>query len=241
MHLEDLNALESGLSEYGLSLSEKQKNQFVTYGSMLQEWNQKMNLTAITESEEIAVKHFLDSLTGVRLVDFSKVETLIDLGTGAGFPGIPLKIMFPKMKVTLADSLNKRVNFLNNVIEQLELNKITAIHGRAEDLARKPEYREQFDVCASRAVANLATLSEYCIPFVKTKGYFLSYKGPDADREVQEAKNAIERMGGRFEKSDHFSLPPYQDERVLVLIQKEKPTPKKYPRQAGTPAKKPIQ
>lgn len=241
MHLEDLNALESGLSEYGLSLSEKQKNQFVTYGSMLQEWNQKMNLTAITESEEIAVKHFLDSLTGVRLVDFSKVETLIDLGTGAGFPGIPLKIMFPKMKVTLADSLNKRVNFLNNVIEQLELNKITAIHGRAEDLARKPEYREQFDVCASRAVANLATLSEYCIPFVKTKGYFLSYKGPDADREVQEAKNAIERMGGRFEKSDHFTLPPYQDERVLVLIQKEKPTPKKYPRQAGTPAKKPIQ
>ena len=187
------------------------------------------------------MKHFLDSLTGVRLVDFSKVETLIDLGTGAGFPGIPLKIMFPKMKVTLADSLNKRVNFLNNVIEQLELNKITAIHGRAEDLARKPEYREQFDVCASRAVANLATLSEYCIPFVKTKGYFLSYKGPDADREVQEAKNAIERMGGRFEKSDHFSLPPYQDERVLVLIQKEKPTPKKYPRQAGTPAKKPIQ
>lgn len=241
MHLEDLNALQSGLSEYGLSLSEKQKNQFVTYGSMLQEWNQKMNLTAITESEEIAVKHFLDSLTGVRLVDFSKVETLIDLGTGAGFPGIPLKIMFPKMKVTLADSLNKRVNFLNNVIEQLELNKITAIHGRAEDLARKPEYREQFDVCASRAVANLATLSEYCIPFVKTKGYFLSYKGPDADREVQEAKNAIERMGGRFEKSDHFTLPPYQDERVLVLIQKEKPTPKKYPRQAGTPAKKPIQ
>ena len=241
MHLEDLNALESGLSEYGLSLSEKQKNQFVTYGSMLQEWNQKMNLTAITESEEIAVKHFLDSLTGVRLVDFSKVETLIDLGTGAGFPGIPLKIMFPEMKVTLADSLNKRINFLNSVIEQIELSDIIAVHGRAEDLARKPEYREQFDVCASRAVANLATLSEYCIPFVKTKGYFLSYKGPDADREVQEAKNAIERMGGRFEKSDHFSLPPYQDERVLVLIQKEKPTPKKYPRQAGTPAKKPIQ
>ena len=241
MHLEDLNALESGLSEYGLSLSEKQKNQFVTYGSMLQEWNQKMNLTAITDSEEIAVKHFLDSLTGVRLVDFSKVETLIDLGTGAGFPGIPLKIMFPEMKVTLADSLNKRINFLNSVIEQIELSDIIAVHGRAEDLARKPEYREQFDVCASRAVANLATLSEYCIPFVKTKGYFLSYKGPDADREVQEAKNAIERMGGRFEKSDHFTLPPYQDERVLVLIQKEKPTSKKYPRQAGTPAKKPIQ
>ncbi|MBQ7446804.1 MAG: 16S rRNA (guanine(527)-N(7))-methyltransferase RsmG [Eubacterium sp.] len=241
MNLEDLNALESGLSEYGLSLSEKQKVQFVTYGSMLQEWNQKMNLTAITDSKEIAVKHFLDSLTGIRLVDFSKVETLIDLGTGAGFPGIPLKIMFPEMKVTLADSLNKRINFLNSVIEQLELNKITAVHGRAEDLARKPEYRGQFDVCASRAVANLATLSEYCIPFVKTKGYFLSYKGPDADREVQEAKNAIERMGGRFEKSDHFTLPPYQDERVLVLIQKEKPTPKKYPRQAGTPAKKPIQ
>ncbi|MBE6009921.1 MAG: 16S rRNA (guanine(527)-N(7))-methyltransferase RsmG [Lachnospiraceae bacterium] len=241
MNLEDLNALESGLSEYGLSLSDKQKNQFVTYGSMLQEWNQKMNLTAITDSEEIAVKHFLDSLTGIRLVDFSKVETLIDLGTGAGFPGIPLKIMFPEMKVTLADSLNKRINFLNSVIEQLELNIVTAVHGRAEDLARKPEYREQFDVCASRAVANLATLSEYCIPFVKNKGCFLSYKGPDADWEIREAKNAIERMGGRFENSDHFTLPPYQDERVLVLIRKEKPTPKKYPRQAGTPAKKPIQ
>lgn len=240
MRLEDLNLLESGLSEHDLSLSEKQKDQFVIYGSMLQEWNQKMNLTAITDSEEIAVKHFLDSLTGVRLVDFTKIESMIDLGTGAGFPGIPLKIMFPEMKVTLADSLNKRITFLNSVIEQLELKNITAIHGRAEDLARKPEYREQFDICASRAVANLATLSEYCIPFVKNKGCFLSYKGPGADKEVQEAKNAIERMGGSFEKSDHFTLPPYQDERVLVLIRKEKPTPKKYPRQAGTPAKKPI-
>ena len=208
---------------------------------MLQEWNQKMNLTAIADSEEIAVKHFLDSLTGVRLVNFSKVESLIDLGTGAGFPGIPLKILFPEMAVTLADSLNKRITFLNNVIEQLELFSISAIHGRAEDLARKPEYREQFDVCASRAVANLATLSEYCIPFVKIGGQFLSYKGPDADREVQEAENAIYRLGGRFKTSDHFTLPPWQDERVLVLIRKEKATPKKYPRQAGTPSKKPIQ
>ena len=230
MQPSDLILLEQGLEEYGLSLSEKQKDQFVIYGSMLQDWNQKMNLTAITDSEEIAVKHFLDSLTGIRLVDFSNVKSLIDLGTGAGFPGIPLKIMFPEMSVTLADSLNKRITFLNSVIEQLELYNITAVHGRAEDLARKPEYREQFDVCASRAVANLATLSEYCIPFIKIGGQFLSYKGPDADREVQEAKNAIDRMGGRFKNCDHFTLPPYQDERGLVLIKKEKATPKKYPR-----------
>ena len=240
MQPSDLKYLEEGLKDYGLSLTEKQKNQFVTYGTMLQEWNQKMNLTAITDSEEIAVKHFLDSITGVRLVDFSKVESMIDLGTGAGFPGIPLKIMFPNLQVTLADSLNKRLTFLNSVIEQIELKEIITVHGRAEDLARNPEFRENFDLCASRAVANLATLSEYCIPFVKINGSFLSYKGPDADREIKEAKNAIERMGGRFEESVHFTLPPYEDERTLVLIKKEKATPKKYPRQAGTPAKKPI-
>lgn len=236
----ELKQLQEWMRKENLPCDTETMQRFGLYASLLQEWNEKMNLTAITDSEEIAVKHFLDSITGVRLIDFSKVESMIDLGTGAGFPGIPLKIMFPNLQVTLADSLNKRLTFLNSVIEQIELEEIITVHGRAEDLARNPGFRENFDLCASRAVANLATLSEYCIPFVKINGSFLSYKGPDADREIKEAKNAIERMGGRFEESVHFTLPPYEDERTLVLIKKEKATPKKYPRQAGTPAKKPI-
>lgn len=240
MQLQDLKSFEQGLKEYRLSFTDLQRDQFVQYGSMLQEWNQKMNLTAITDSEEIAVKHFLDSLSGVRMIDFEKTESMIDLGTGAGFPGIPLKIMFPAMHVVLADSLKKRIGFLNSVIEQLELSNVSAIHGRAEDLARKSEYREQFDLCTSRAVANLAVLSEYCLPFVKMGGLFLSYKGTDVNPEIQEAKTAISRLGGTLEKTDIFTLPPNEDTRTLVLIKKTKETPKKYPRQAGTPSKKPI-
>lgn len=240
MQLADLELLEKGLAEYNLSLTDRQKDQFVQYGTMLQEWNRKMNLTAITESREIAVKHFLDSLSGIRVMDFTKIETMIDLGTGAGFPGIPLKIMFPEVQVMLADSLNKRISFLHSVIEQIELYDIAAVHGRAEDLARKPEYREKFDLCTSRAVANLSVLSEYCLPFVKTDGYFLSYKGSDAEQEIKEANTAITRLGGSLEKTDCFTLPSNEGSRTLVLIKKVKETPKKYPRQAGTPTKKPI-
>lgn len=236
----DLRILESGLSGYGIALSDRQRDQFVQYGTMLQEWNQKMNLTAITDSEEIAAKHFLDSLTGVQVVDFHSIETVLDLGTGAGFPGIPLKILFPHLQIVLADSLKKRIGFLYYVIEQLELNNIITIHGRAEDLARMPDYREHFDLCVSRAVANLAVLSEYCLPFLHINGVFLSYKGSDAGEEIINASKAIQILGGELQDTARFTLPPQNEHRTLITIRKVKSTPKKYPRQAGTPAKKPI-
>lgn len=240
MQRQDLYLLEQGLADYNITLSDRQAEQFVDYGALLLEWNQKMNLTAITDPVEIAVKHFLDSLTGVRVVAFHQIDNMIDLGTGAGFPGIPLKILFPDLQVVLADSLKKRIGFLNYVIEHLELTNINTVHGRAEDLARKPEFREKFDLCASRAVANLAVLSEYCLPFVKKGGFFLSYKGPGAENELQNAKQAIKVLGGNLKNTDSFTLPPDEGERTLVLIEKIGNTPKKYPRQAGTPAKKPL-
>lgn len=232
--------LEEACSKIGVILTEKQREQFLRYYEILLEWNQFMNLTAITEYEDVVLKHFVDSLALCRVCDFSKNKTLLDIGTGAGFPGIPLKIVFPEMKIILLDSLNKRVKFLNHVIEELGLSLISAIHGRAEDYARQKEYREQFDFCVSRAVANLATLSEYCIPYVKVGGLFVAYKSGKSEEEVRQSKKAVSVLGGGLKEVREFILPDSDISRSFVIIEKEKPTAKKYPRKAGIPVKEPI-
>ena len=229
-----------GLKELNLELSDMQQNQFMDYFDMLIETNKVMNLTSITDEDEVMVKHFIDSLLIVKSMDLTKIESLIDVGTGAGFPGIPIKIMFPHIKVTLLDSLNKRLKFLNDVIDKLELKDISTIHGRAEDLGHKSEYRENYDLCVSRAVANLSTLSEYCIPFIKVNGIFASYKASESNEETNEAKKAINVLGAKIEKEETFELPCSDMDRKIVLIRKEKNTPKKFPRKAGTPSKEPI-
>lgn len=234
--------MKQGLGEMSVSLSDRQTDQFYRYFELLTEWNKVMNLTAITELDQVVTKHFVDSLSLVRLIPESQLEgvSVLDLGTGAGFPGIPLKIAFPHMKVTLLDSLNKRIKFLGEVIEQLGLEGTKAVHGRAEDLGKTASYREQYDLCVSRAVANLSTLAEYCLPFVKTGGYFVAYKSGEAKKEIEEAENALRILGGRAEESVDFCLPDSDMYRILVKIKKEKKTPGKYPRKAGLPGKEPL-
>lgn len=227
-------------SMLGITLTQKQLDQFKTYYEMLIEKNKVMNLTAITEWEEVIDKHFIDSISLVKATDLSGEKRILDLGCGAGFPGIPLKIAFPNLKITLLDSLNKRINFLKDVIAELGLEEVEALHGRAEDYARKPEYREQYDYCVSRAVANLTSLSEYCIPYVKEDGYFISYKSGKVKEEVKEVKKALFLLGGQLEDVVSFTLPETDMERDFVLIKKEKKTPKKYPRKAGIPTKEPL-
>ena len=231
-----------GLGEMGLALSDYQLDQFYRYYELLTEWNKVMNLTAITELEEVVTKHFVDSLALVKAIPGSELSgaRVMDLGTGAGFPGIPLKIAFPDMKVTLADSLNKRIKFLEEVIRQLDLKDGEAVHGRAEDLGKMGPYREQYDLCVSRAVANLSTLSEYCLPFVKVGGSFISYKSAEAETEVKEAQGAFKVLGGRVEDFIVFTLPGSDMRRMLVDINKEKKLSGKYPRKAGIPAKQPL-
>ena len=234
------NVLTKKVKELSIVLNDKQIQQFEQYYNILVEWNKVMNLTAITEYEEVVEKHFLDSLTIVNAINMEKIETLIDVGTGAGFPGIPLKIAFPHLKVTLLDSLNKRIKFLNEVIDLLELNDIKAIHGRAEDYAKQAEYREQYDICVSRAVANLATLSEYCLPYVKVDGLFVPYKSGEIDEELKSSEKAVSILGGKVEEVVKFQLPGTDIGRSFVKIHKIKETKKKYPRKAGMPTKEPL-
>lgn len=234
------NVLTEKVKELSILLNDKQIQQFEQYYNILVEWNKVMNLTAITEYEEVVEKHFLDSLTIVDAINMEKIETLIDVGTGAGFPGIPLKIAFPHLKVTLLDSLNKRIKFLNEVIDLLELDDIKTIHGRAEDYAKQAEYREQYDICVSRAVANLATLSEYCLPYVKVDGLFVPYKSGEIDEELKSSEKAVSILGGKVEEVVKFQLPGTDIGRSFVKIHKIKETKKKYPRKAGMPTKEPL-
>ncbi|WP_303874780.1 16S rRNA (guanine(527)-N(7))-methyltransferase RsmG [Eubacterium ramulus] len=238
----DLTKFKHGLEELNITLTDEQIEQFLQYYEMLVEKNKVMNLTGITEYEEVIQKHFLDSLSLIRVIPdiASQKLTVIDLGTGAGFPGIPLKIAFPELEITLMDSLNKRILFLQEVIDALGLKKVSAVHGRAEEMASNATHRQQYDLCVSRAVSNLAVLTEYCLPFVKKGGLFVSYKSADSDAEIQEGKKAISILGGKLTSVDKFQLPDSDLRRALVCIKKVKDTPKKYPRKAGTPVKLPL-
>lgn len=232
--------IENNLQKIGMKLDDIKIRQFDEYYRMLVEWNKVMNLTGITEYEDVWEKHYIDSLSIVKIQNMDHFEKLIDVGTGAGFPGIPLKIAFPHLKVTLLDSLNKRIHFLNAVIDRLELKDIYTIHGRAEDYAKQETYREQYDVCVSRAVANLATLSEYCLPYVKIGGMFIPYKSGDIDDEIVDSEKAVKILGGKLLKVEKFELPGTDIGRSLVQIEKVKNTGNKYPRKAGMPSKEPI-
>ena len=226
------------LKEFNIKINDEQIKKFMNYMNLLLEWNEKINLTAITQPEEVKLKHFVDSLTVLKYINDD--DKVIDIGTGAGFPGIPLKIMNENTKITLLDSLNKRINFLNIVIETLNLRNIQAIHGRAEEIARNKLYREKYDVAVSRAVANLSTLTEYMLPFVKVGGKCICMKGANVNEELERAQNAIKELGGEIERVDNFYLSDNDNERNIIVIKKVKETNPKYPRKAGMPSKEPL-
>ena len=239
MELEEFTKIFNNyLEKLNLTLTEEQIEKFYNYMNLLIEWNKKINLTAIVEPKDIILKHFIDSLTIEKYI--KKGENIIDVGTGAGFPGIPLKIAREDLKITLADSLNKRINFLNEVINKLDLKNIETIHTRAEELGKNKKYREKFDIATSRAVANMSTLSEYLIPFIKVKGRCICMKSSDIDTELENAKKAINILGCEIESKDKFNLPNSDLGRSVIILRKVKNTPSKFPRKVGTPAKEPI-
>jgi len=222
-----------------INLNDTKCEQFIKYYELLVEWNNNINLTAITDYNEVVVKHFIDSMSIVNIIDINGDNSLVDVGTGAGFPGIPLKICFPSLKVVLIDSLDKRVKFLNHVIEELGLKDIKAIHARAEEFGHT-KYRESFDFCVTRAVSNLSVISEYCLPLVKVGGYFIPYKSKEVENEISEYEMAIEELGGVIDDVAIFDLPDTDIMRSLILIFKDFETDKKYPRRNGIPTKKPL-
>ena len=235
-----VDELKAVAKEYGLELTTAQMTQFNTYYDLLVEWNQKINLTAITEPKDVAIKHMIDSLSCFKPNLFEENCSLIDVGTGAGFPGLPLKIFFPSLKLTLLDSLNKRVKFLQLVVDTLGLKDVNVIHARSEEAAKNKKYREQFDFATARAVARLPILCEYCLPFVKLNGMFIALKGRQYEEEIAEAGKAIKVLGGKLVKTMPVKLPEIDDKRAVIYVQKVKATPKTYPRKAGTPDKNPI-
>lgn len=232
-------ALKTVFEEKNIEISEKQLQLFEGYRHLLLEKNKVMNLTAIEEEEEVNYKHFLDSVLPLTMVDIKKGASFIDIGTGAGFPAIPMKIMRPDIKMTLLDSLNKRIRFLEEVNEDLSLGVENLIHGRAEELGRQSKYREQFDIVIARAVSQLNTLSEYALPFVKPGGYFIAMKGPKAEEEIAAGENAVKLLNGKIELVKEYSLTG-EEERTLILIKKTGNTAKKYPRGGGKPKKAPL-
>jgi 16S rRNA (guanine527-N7)-methyltransferase len=237
----NINVFQSSLKEKGIELSEQQLKQFEMYYELLVEWNEKMNLTAITEKEEVYLKHFYDSVTAGFFFDFNQPITVCDVGAGAGFPAIPLKICFPEIRLTVVDSLNKRIGFLQHVVDELELEHVTMHHDRAETFAHRPEFREKFDLVMARAVARLSVLSELCLPLAKKNGHFLAMKGANLPEEVKDGEKAVRLLGGKIKDIHSFSLPIEESERNIVIIDKVKETPKKFPRKPGTPNKSPIQ
>jgi len=224
----------------GLKFDQHKYDQFMLYKDLIKEWNEKINLTAIKEDEEIIKKHFIDSMKVFKFDELKNAKNVIDIGTGGGFPGIPMKIIKPEVNIVLLDSLNKRIIFLNEVIKQLDLKNIKAIHGRAEDFAQEKQYRERFDVAVSRAVANLTVLSEYCIPYVKIGGYFVAMKGPAVEEEIKASKNAIRMLGGRIEHIEKVQIEDSDLNHNLVIIKKVAITNRNYPRKAGLVAKNPL-
>lgn len=232
--------IEQAFTNSGFSLTNEQLEQFLQYYALLKEWNQKMNLTAIEEPVEVAYKHFVDSALLCRVIPQLAGRSLIDIGTGAGFPGVPLKIMESSLQLTLFDSLNKRITFLKEVCQQLQLSDVQTIHGRAEDFAQKIDYREQYDLASARAVARLPVLVEICLPFVKVGGYFIALKGPELEQEIAESSRALQLLGGKIKDVQKLTLLDGKYSRSIAVILKTAPTPKKYPRKAGTPQKSPL-
>ncbi len=236
----NIELFQTSLEEKGVELSEKQLSQFETYYNLLVEWNEKMNLTAITEKEEVYLKHFYDSVTAGFYFDFNQDITVCDVGAGAGFPAIPLKIAFPEIKLTVVDSLNKRIGFLQHVVDELGLEEVSLYHDRAETFAHRPEFRQTFDLVTARAVARLSVLSELCLPLVKIGGHFLGMKGANLPEEVRDGEKAVKLLGGKVKDIHSFVLPIEESERNIIVIDKVKETPKKFPRKPGTPNKSPI-
>lgn len=235
-----MEKLKNALEALALDSSEETLDKFEKYMDLILERNEKVNLTAITDRDEFIVKHFIDSVCCAKDDRYKKAESVIDVGTGAGFPGLPLAIVSPDKDFLLMDSLNKRIKIINEIIDTLGIDNVKAVHGRAEEMARKKEYREQFDVCVSRAVSKMSVLSEYCLPFVKKEGWLIAYKGPEADREVNEAKRALFLLGGKAAEICDAGMEEYGISHKIIYIYKEKNTPKAYPRKAGTPAKQPL-
>jgi len=232
--------LRNGIKDFGVEPNEKMIEDFSKYREVLVEWNQKMNLTGIEEEKEVFIKHFLDSVSAFSGNYIKSNMSLIDVGTGAGFPGLPLKIANKSLKLTLLDSLNKRINFLQEVCRNIAINDVNFIHGRAEDFGQDENYREKFDVATARAVAGLPVLMEFCVPFVKVGGYFICLKGPNADLELEESKIAIETLGLRYIEKIDIKLPESELNHNILVFEKIKSTPNKYPRKAGKPIKKPL-
>lgn len=235
-----MEKLVAALEQLNIPYNEETIEKYEKYMDGIIEWNKKVNLTSITDRDEFIVKHYIDSIMCVTCEEFRNAKKVIDVGTGGGFPGIPLALAAPDKEFVLIDSLNKRIKIINSLCLEIGIDNVTAIHARAEELAKNKAHRESYDLCVSRAVANLSTLSEYCLPFIKKGGYFLSYKGPDSKQEIQDAKKAINILGGKIRREEIASLEGFELEHKIVYIEKVKPTGAKYPRKAGTPSKEPL-
>lgn len=235
-----IKTLDDGFAELNIPYSDEIESKFIKYRDLLKSWNRKINITSIEEDEEIYIRHFLDSILLLNQENLNEYKTVIDVGTGGGFPGIPLKIVNENYRVTLLDSLKKRIDFLSEIKKELNLEDVWLVHGRAEDLGHDINYREKFDICVSRAVAPLNVLCEYCLPFVKVGGYFAAYKSENISPEISESKNAMSRLGGKLKEIKEVSLPGTDIVRKIVIIEKYEPTSIKYPRKAGKPAKEPL-